>query len=74
MITDAGYKVLGGSQVMLNYICNSQQQIRSKLYPEELRNEIEKHFSWFQARMKPSTQRLIKMITLPKSFQQPPTP
>lgn len=47
MITDGGYKVLGGSQVLLNYLCNSQQRIKDKLYPQELRNEIEKHFSWF---------------------------
>jgi glutathione S-transferase len=24
MITDGGYKIMGGSQVFLNYLCNSQ--------------------------------------------------
>ena len=55
MITDGGYKVLGGSSVMLNYIGNSQERVREKLYPAHLKVDIEKHFSWFQARMKPSS-------------------
>mmetsp|Transcript_13737 Transcript_13737/g.13450 ORF Transcript_13737/g.13450 Transcript_13737/m.13450 type:complete len:90 (-) Transcript_13737:344-613(-) len=65
MVTDGGYKVLGGSQVLLNYICNSQKNIKEMLYPAEMTNDIQKYFSWFQALMKPASQRLIKMHAFP---------
>ena len=40
MVTDGGFKVLGGSQVLLNYICNSQAKIKEKLYPGDISNEV----------------------------------
>ncbi len=33
-----------------------------------MRNEVDKHLSWFLSRMKPSSTRLIKMIVNPKAF------
>ena len=68
MITEGSYKILGGSNTILAYLCNSQQRIKDKLYPLETKQEIEKHLAWFQSRMKPTSTRLVKMIVNPKAF------
>jgi len=47
MITEGNFKVLGGSNIFLIYLCNSQQRIKDKLYAQENRGEIEKHLAWF---------------------------
>lgn len=68
MLTEGGFKILGGNNIFLLYLCNSHQRIKDKLYPNEARNEIEKHLAWFQSRMKPTSTRLVKMIVHPKAF------
>ena len=47
MITEGSFKILGGNNIFLIYLCNSHQRIKDKLYPVETRVEIEKHLSWF---------------------------
>lgn len=47
MITEGLFKILGGSNTLMAYLCNSQQRIKDKLYPLEARQEIEKHLAWF---------------------------
>lgn len=68
MISEGMFKILGGSNTLMAYLCNSQQRIKDKLYHQENRQEIEKHLAWFQSRMKPTSTRLIKMIVNPKAF------
>ncbi len=68
MLTEGSFKILGGSNIFLIYLCNSQQRIKDKLYAQENRGEIEKHLAWFQSRMKPTSTRLAKMIVNPKAF------
>lgn len=68
MLTEGHFKILGGSNIFLIYLCNSQQRIKDKLYSQENRGEIEKHLAWFQSRMKPTSTRLIKMIVNPKAL------
>ena len=68
MITEGSFKILGGNNIFLIYLCNSNARIKDRLYPLESRVEIEKHLAWFQSRMKPTSTRLIKMIVQPQAF------
>jgi hypothetical protein len=68
MITEGSFKILGGNNIFLIYLCNSHARIKDKLYPTESRVEIEKHLSFFQSRMKPVSNKIIKMIINPKAF------
>ena len=68
MITEGSFKILGGNNIFLIYLCNSHEQIKRKLYPDESKVDIEKHLAWFQSRMKPTSTRLIKMIVQPQAF------
>lgn len=68
MITEGSFKILGGNNIFLIYLCNSHQRIKDKLYPVETRVEIEKHLSWFQSRMRPCAGRLTRMIVQPQAF------
>ena len=47
MITEGSFKILGGGNIFLIYLCNSHQRIKDKLYPNESKADIEKHLSWF---------------------------
>ena len=68
MITEGSFKILGGNNIFLIYLCNSHEQIKRRLYPDENKVDIEKHLAWFQSRMKPTSTRLIKMIVQPQAF------
>lgn len=68
MITEGSFKILGGNNIFIIYLCNSNKLVKDKLYPADTKNEIEKHLAWFQARMKPSSTRLVKMIVQPQAF------
>jgi glutathione S-transferase len=62
MITEGQFKVIGGGNTLINYLVNAHKQVSEHLYPEGLRPEIEKFLIWFQSKMRPETQRLIRMI------------
>jgi hypothetical protein len=47
MITEGSFKILGGNNIFLIYLCNSHQRIKDKLFPNEAKSEIEKHLAWF---------------------------
>ena len=68
MVSEGSFKILGGNNIYLVYLCNSHQRIKDKLYKQDQRGEIEKHLSWFQARMRPNTGRIIRMIVKPQAF------
>jgi glutathione S-transferase len=62
MITEGPYKVIGGGNTLINYLVNAHKPVAQALYPEEDRAEAEKYLSWFQSKMRPETQRLVRMI------------
>lgn len=66
MITESSYKILGGSNHIILFLAFQNQRVKDKLYPQELRNEVDKHLSWFLSRMKPSSTRIVKMMVNPK--------
>jgi glutathione S-transferase len=68
MITEGSFKILGGNNIFLIYLCNSHQRIKDKLYPAEAKGEIEKHLAWFLSRMRPCAGRLTRMIVQPQAF------
>lgn len=75
MITEGGFKILGGNNIFLIYLCNSHQRIKDRLYSNDCKADIEKHLAWFQSRMKPTSARLVKMIVQPQAFgEKAPTP
>eukprot|EP00350_Pseudokeronopsis_sp_OXSARD2_P010181 CAMPEP_0170556502 /NCGR_PEP_ID=MMETSP0211-20121228/17124_1 /TAXON_ID=311385 /ORGANISM="Pseudokeronopsis sp., Strain OXSARD2" /LENGTH=186 /DNA_ID=CAMNT_0010866867 /DNA_START=151 /DNA_END=711 /DNA_ORIENTATION=- len=73
MVTDGGYKVLGGSQVLLNYICSSQKNIKEMLYPAEMTNDIQKYFSLVPSFDEASLAETDQNACVPLSFSQPVT-
>ena len=72
MLSEGNMKILGGSTTFISYLCNSKPSIKNQLYPVDSRAEIEKHLAWFQARIKPTSTRLVKMIVQPKAFGDKP--
>ncbi len=68
MLTEGSFKILGGNNIFLIYLCNSKDNIKARLFPDDTKGEIEKHLAWFQARMKPSSTRLTRMIVQPQAF------
>ena len=62
MITEGQFKIIGGGNTFINFLVNSHKPVAEHLYPEALRPEVEKFLNWFQSKMRPETQRLIRMI------------
>jgi len=62
MVTEGQFKIIGGGNTLINYLVNAHKQIADQLHPEEQRGDIEKYLNWFQSKMRPETQRLIRMI------------
>ena len=62
MITEGNFKILGGSQLSVLYLCNSNKRIGDKLYQKENRATIDKHMAWFLSRMKPTSSKLARMM------------
>jgi hypothetical protein len=62
MITEGPFKVIGGGNTLINYLVNAHKHVADHLYPEHLRGEVEKFLNWFQSKMRPETQRLVRMI------------
>ena len=61
-ITEGQYKIIGGGNTHVQYLVNSHDLVAQHLYPEALRSEVEKFLNWFQSKMRPETQRLVRMI------------
>lgn len=63
MITEGQFKIIGGGNTLISYLINAHKPVAEHLYsPETLRPEVEKFLNWFQSKMRPETQRLIRMI------------
>jgi hypothetical protein len=67
MIQHGETKVIGsGENVFVKYLKGTQPKVRSGLFRDEMRNEIEKFLNWFSYKMRPETQQLIRFIAIPK--------
>lgn len=70
VIVDGSFKVLGSTQVFVNYLANAKPKLQ-KLYPTEKKAEIQSHLNWLVSVLRPSTKRLTSMIVGQKAFDQP---
>ena len=66
MVSNDNFKVLGGDQALIKYSKNAFPEVRKDLYSREMEADIDKYIGWFYSKMRPDTQRLIRMIVLPK--------
>ena len=66
MITEGQFKIIGGGTAFITYLINAHKSVRDNLYPEAQKAEIDKLLNWFQFKMRPETQLLIRMIVPPK--------
>ena len=62
MITEGPFKVIGGGNTLISYLVNAHKPVAEHLHPEALRPEIDKFSNWFQAKMRPEPQKLVRMI------------
>lgn len=65
MLVEGNAKILGGQNVIVLYLCKGYKRIEERLYQREFRMDIDKHLAYFQARMKPNTFKLTRMIIQP---------
>ena len=47
MIAEGNAKILGGQNVIILYLCRGYKRIEERLYPKEIRSEIDKHLAYF---------------------------
>eukprot|EP00350_Pseudokeronopsis_sp_OXSARD2_P008266 CAMPEP_0170556314 /NCGR_PEP_ID=MMETSP0211-20121228/16231_1 /TAXON_ID=311385 /ORGANISM="Pseudokeronopsis sp., Strain OXSARD2" /LENGTH=151 /DNA_ID=CAMNT_0010866575 /DNA_START=217 /DNA_END=672 /DNA_ORIENTATION=+ len=74
MITENSFKILGGSSLIIQYLVEGNNRVKDRLYPKEVAFEVDKHLGYYQARMRPNSARLTKMIVAPlSSGNRPPT-
>jgi len=62
VVVDGNFKVFGSTKVLVNYLVNSKRKLNI-LYPEdaEKRAEIDRHLSWFDSVLRPSSKRIITL-------------
>ena len=63
MITEGNYRNIGGPVQFLQYLCSTRALVKDKLYPKDCERAINRHLAWYQNKLRPKTQRLIKMLT-----------
>jgi hypothetical protein len=66
MVSNNNFKVLGGDQALIKYSKNAFPEVRKDLYSKEMEADIDRYIGWFYSKMRPDTQRLIRMIIIPK--------
>lgn len=73
VVVDGNFKVLGSTLVFLNYLANAKPKLQ-KLFPSEIKSEIQAHLNWFAAVLRPCVKRLTSMLVGPKAFAFPEQP
>jgi len=68
MITDGQFKILGGQNSFILYLCSNYSKADEALNHGDHKKSIDKHLSWFTNRMRPNTSRIIRMIVQPQAF------
>ena len=66
MLSNDIFKVIGGDITTIKYLKNAYPEIKEELYPKDLEANVDKFLGWYQSKMRPGTQRLIRMLVLPK--------
>jgi glutathione S-transferase len=66
MLSNNMFKVIGGDSTALKFLKNAYPDVKKELYSKEQEAKIDKHLLWYQSKLRPETQRLIRMIVLPK--------
>ena len=62
VITEGSYKIIAGPAQFMFYICNTRELVKNQLYPKDCEKLINRHMTWFLNKLRPKTQRLIKML------------
>ena len=62
-ILEGSYKILGGNNAQLTYLCSTHRRVGEALCPVDGQRVIMGHLNWFQRKMRPCTSRLITMLT-----------
>jgi len=67
MIVDQECQLMGNVNTFVYYLTATKQKLHSYM-PREHETKIDQYLNWYLSVMKPSTQRLIKVIVGPKAF------
>ena len=62
VITEGSYKIISGPAQFMFYLCNTRSIVKDRLYPKDCERMINKYLNWFQNKLRPKTQRLIKLL------------
>ena len=63
VITEGSYKIISGASQFMFYLCNTRQRVKDQLYPKDCERVINRHMGFYQNKLRPRTQRLMKMLT-----------
>ena len=61
-ITEGSYKIISGPCQFMFYLCNTRSIVKDSLYPKDCERMINRHIAWYQNKLRPKTQKLIKML------------
>ena len=61
-MVEGNYKVPGGNNSFLTYLCNTHVRVKEKLCPDDYNKEIVSHLNWFENRMRPTTSGLCRKL------------
>lgn len=70
MVSNNELKFVGG-EATLRFLKNYYPQVGKELYPPEMEQNVDRYLGWFYNKLRPDTQRLIRMIYLPKVQSTP---
>jgi hypothetical protein len=74
MLEDGFFKILGGSPLIYSYLMNRyQNEIGDKLMPSDLDLSIKGVLGWHNAKLRPASEQISKMVLEAKSYSSPPT-
>ena len=62
VITEGSYKIISGASQFMFYLCNTRQRVKDQLYPKDCERVINRHMGFYQNKLRPRTQRLMKML------------
>ena len=74
MLEDGFFKILGGSPLMYSYLMKRyENEIGHILMPTDLDLSIKGVLGWHNAKLRPASEQISKMILESKSYSSPPT-
>ena len=62
VITEGSYKIISGPCQFMFYLCSTRSKIKDQLYPKDCEKLINSHLGYYQNKLRPKTQRLIKIL------------